>query len=197
MALCGRVGDQNECLPPCFESFFLQRGIFPISSMCEEERDTPSTSSDDDEMLQLSISIQQQSLSTVASNVHILCYSLWYLAGGDKRERIRSFKHKIPLIFLRKHEALRKRAQGIAKMMEWDTTIDPLMLDGPVKRDLIKEACEVGGCDVNIVTFKGGWLEPAYWLARLWKAAGEVPVDKQKWDKAVAATADIEYLSII
>lgn len=84
-----------------------------------------------------------------------LCYtSLWYLASGDKREFLRSIKYKEPLDILGKHEALRERARGIAQMMEWDTSIDPLMVDGPVNKALIREACEVGGCDVNVVTFK-------------------------------------------
>lgn len=71
--------------------------------------------------------------------------------------------------------------------MGWDISIDPEMAVVPVDAVLIQEARNIGECDVNVVTFEGKWQEPAYWLARLWKAAGGVTVDRSIWDKAVSS----------
>ncbi len=154
------------------------------------EDDSLWTPSEEEEMKALSLSIKDQGLSTVASNLHTIQYALWFLAGGEKQDFIRSIPHKKPLMVLRKHEALRERARVIAEKMGWKDTIDPLMTGGPVDKKLIEEARKLGKCDVSVVTpSKGQWQEPAYWLAKLWKAAGGTPVDEKQWDEAVAAGA--------
>ncbi|PBK93630.1 hypothetical protein ARMGADRAFT_1063007 [Armillaria gallica] len=139
--------------------------VEPVNDSIPED-DSLWTSSEEAEMKALSLSIKDQGLSTVASNLHTIQYALWFLAGGEKQAFIRSIPHKKPLVILRKHEALRERARVIA------------------------EARKLGKCDVSVVTpSKGQWQEPAYWLAKLWKAAGGTPVDERQWDEAVAAGA--------
>ncbi|KAK0434826.1 hypothetical protein EV421DRAFT_1909126 [Armillaria borealis] len=127
----------------------------------------------EEEMKVLSLSIKGQGLSTVASNLHAIQYALWFLAGGKK-----TGFHPVPT------------QQGTIEKMGWKDTVDPLMTGGPVDRKLIEEAHKSGKCDVSIVTpSKDQWLEPAYWLAKLWKAAGGTPVDEKQWSEAVAAGA--------
>ncbi|KAK0459584.1 uncharacterized protein EV420DRAFT_1641789 [Desarmillaria tabescens] len=105
------------------------------------------------------------------------------LATAVKREELATVVSNIFVMrpkkhwsHLRKHEALRKQAR-----------MDLLM------GCLSKRLRDVGKCDVNVVTFEGKWLEPAYWLARLWKAAGGVAVDQSAWAKTVsAATSTVD-----
>ncbi|PBK78004.1 hypothetical protein ARMSODRAFT_946857 [Armillaria solidipes] len=149
--------------------------------------DAPWTLTEEQEMQNLAIAVKQEVLATVPSNLFVMRSALWYLAGGEKRRTVQSIKNKKPLVTLRKHEALREQARIIASTMGWDISIDPAMAVGPVDAALIQEACDVGECDVNVVTFEGKWREPAYWLARLWKAAGGVAVDRSIWDKAVSS----------
>lgn len=137
-------------------------------------------------MQNLAIAVKQEVLATVPSNLFIMRSALWYLSGGEKRRTVQSIKNKKPLVTLRKHEALREQARIIASMIGWDTSIDPAMTVGPIDVTLIQEAYDIGKCDVNVVTFEGKWLGPAYWLARLWKSAGGVAVDRSIWDKAVS-----------
>ncbi|KAK0224726.1 hypothetical protein EDD85DRAFT_858941 [Armillaria nabsnona] len=161
----------------------------PVNDSIPED-DSLWTPSEEEEMKALSLCIKDQGLSTVASNLHTIQYALWFLAGGEKQDFIRSIPHKKPLVILRKHEALRERARVIAEKMGWKDTIDPLMTGGPVDKKLIEEALKSGKCDLSVVTpAKGQWLEPAHWLAKLWKAAGGTPVDEKQWDEAVAAGA--------
>ncbi|KAK0185155.1 hypothetical protein F5146DRAFT_1228095, partial [Armillaria mellea] len=149
--------------------------------------DAPWTLTEEQEMQNLAIAVKQEVLATVPSNLYVMRCALWYLAGGEKRRTVQSIKNKEPLITLRKHEALREQARIIASVMGWDISVDPAMAVGPVDAALIQMACDVGNCDVNVVTFEGKWREPAYWLARLWKAAGGGVVDQSIWDKAVSS----------
>ncbi len=153
----------------------------------EIQEDEPWTLKDEQEMLELATAVKQEVLATVPSNLYAMRYALWYVAGGEKRRFIQSIKNKKPLVTLRKHEALREQARVIASAMGWDISIDPEMAVVPVDAVLIQEARNIGECDVNVVTFEGKWQEPAYWLARLWKAAGGVTVDRSIWDKAVSS----------
>ncbi|KAK0240279.1 hypothetical protein EDD85DRAFT_824932 [Armillaria nabsnona] len=145
------------------------------------------TLTEEQEMEKLAVAVKQEVLATVPSNLYVMRCALWYLAGGEKRRTILSIKNKEPLVTLRKHEALREQAKVIATTLGWDISIDPAIAVGPVDAALIQEACDVGECDVNVVSFEGKWQEPAYWLARLWKAAGGVAVDRSIWDKAVSS----------
>ncbi|KAK0450724.1 hypothetical protein EV421DRAFT_1983651 [Armillaria borealis] len=163
----------------------------------EIQENGPWTLKDEQEMQNLAIAVKQEVLATVPSNLFVMRSALWYLAGGEKRRTVQSIKNKKPLVTLRKHEALREQARIIASTMGWDISIDPAMAVGPVDAALIQEACDVGECDVNVVTFEGTWREPAYWLARLWKAAGGFAVDRSIWDKAVSSAQQQDTLEVL